>query len=52
MTGSHHDHDHAHPHAHDHAHGSAHGHTHAATELDDTTAVAVDTSVPDRELSP
>ncbi|MFC3689011.1 PHP domain-containing protein [Aquipuribacter hungaricus] len=57
MTGTHGS-PHAHPHAHDehhaqdHAHGQDHGHTHAETVLDETTAVAVDTSVPDRELSP
>ena len=56
MTGSHphHDHDHAHggTHDHGHTHGHGHGHGHASTELDETTAAAVDTSVPDRELSP
>lgn len=43
-----HDHTHEHPHAHPHEHG----HTHEATPVDDTTAVAIDTSVPDTELSP
>lgn len=43
-------HDHGHPHSHDHGH--THGHTHEAAPVDDTTAVAIDTTVPDTELSP
>jgi len=44
MTGTHHE----------HAHDDVHAHSHPTTEtqLDETTAAAVDTSVPDRELSP
>ncbi len=51
MSGTH-SHDHPHSHADGHGHGHDHGHTHADTHLDETTAAAVDSSVPDRELSP
>jgi hypothetical protein len=54
-----HDHDHdSHSHgpshgpSHSHSHGHSHGDAHPAPAVDETTAVAVDATVPDRELSP
>ena len=52
MTGTHHDHAHDDAPVHAHPHGHDHGHDEDRTQLDDTTAAAVDPSVQDRELSP
>ena len=52
MSGTHHEHAHDDVHAHPGGDGHSHGHAAAEAQLDETTAAAVDASVPDRELSP